>query len=96
MEKFTEGQRWISETEPELGLGTITGIEERRIHVSFYGSQCERQYTIAEAPVKRVRFKPGDEIRSRHDLTIHVETVKEIEGIILKIPQRFSGVTIPF
>lgn len=83
MDKFTEGQRWISETEPELGLGTITGIEERRIHVSFYGSQCERQYTIAEAPVKRVRFKPGDEIRSRHDLTIHVETVKEIEGIIL-------------
>lgn len=83
MEKFTEGQRWISETEPELGLGTITGIEARRIHVSFYGSQCERLYTIAAAPVKRVRFKPGDQITSRHDLTIHVETVKEIEGIII-------------
>ena len=83
MEKFTEGQRWISETEPELGLGTITGIEERRIHVTFYGSQCERLYTIAAAPVKRVRFKPGDEIKSRHDLTILVESVKEIEGIIL-------------
>lgn len=83
MEKFTEGQRWISETEPELGLGTITGIEERRIHISFYGSQCERLYTIAAAPVKRVRFKPGDEIKSRHDLTMHVETVKEIEGIII-------------
>ncbi|MFA6009396.1 MAG: RNA polymerase-associated protein RapA [Desulfobacteraceae bacterium] len=83
MEKFTEGQRWISETEPELGLGTITEIEERRIHVSFYGSQCERLYTIAAAPVKRVRFKPGDEIKSRHDLTIHVESVKEIEGIII-------------
>ncbi|MBU1172829.1 MAG: RNA polymerase-associated protein RapA [Proteobacteria bacterium] len=83
MEKFTEGQRWISETEPELGLGTITGIEARRIHVSFYGSQCERLYTIAAAPVKRVRFKPGDEITSRHDLTINVETVKEIEGIII-------------
>jgi ATP-dependent helicase HepA len=83
MKKFTEGQRWISETEPELGLGTITGIEDRRIHVSFYGSQCERLYTIAAAPVKRVRFKPGDEIKSRHDLTINVETVKEIEGIII-------------
>lgn len=83
MEHFVEGQRWISEMEPELGLGTITGVEHRRVRVNFYGSDCERQYAIASAPLKRVRFRPGDKVKSRDALNFSVETVREIEGIII-------------
>ncbi|MCF8069657.1 MAG: RNA polymerase-associated protein RapA [Desulfobacterales bacterium] len=82
MEKFINGQRWISEMEPELGLGTITDTEYRSVHVRFYGSGCERRYAITSAPLKRVRFKAGDVISSRDNIKISVEKFIEAEGLI--------------
>lgn len=69
--------------EPELGLGTITGVEHRRVRVNFDGSDCERQYAKDSAPLKRVLFKPGDKIEARRDVTFCIESVKEIEGLII-------------
>ena len=82
MQKFSAGQRWISEMEPELGLGTVTRVEQRVIHIHFSGSFCLRQYAIENAPIRRVRFKSGDEIMSRNNERIRVKDVRETDGII--------------
>lgn len=32
---FTPGQRWVSETEPELGMGILTGLDNRSLTLLF-------------------------------------------------------------
>ncbi|MCD6586875.1 MAG: RNA polymerase-associated protein RapA, partial [Desulfobacteraceae bacterium] len=92
MNKYVKGQRWISEMEPELGLGTIEVVSQRMICVSFFGSQAERQYATATAPLKRVRFRPGEEIMSRDEFKVRIEVVSEINGLIL---YSGNGIEIP-
>ncbi len=83
MNPFVVGQRWISETEPELGLGTVWAVEGRRVTVRFQESDCTRQYAAASAPLRRVTFKPGDAVTSRQKESFAVDTVEEIEGILV-------------
>ena len=47
---YTLGQRWISDAEPDLGLGTIVEIETRQIEVIFPASGQKRRYAQATAP----------------------------------------------
>ena len=35
MQAFVPGQRWISESEPELGLGSILGRDGRLVRIEF-------------------------------------------------------------
>lgn len=83
MNKFIKGQRWISATEPELGLGTITDVQKRRICVNFFRSNAKRQYATAAAPLKRVRFRTGEQIMSRDDVCLRIDSVREAGGILI-------------
>ncbi len=83
MTEFIKGQRWISAAEPELGLGTITDVEDRRTCVSFLGSNAKRQYATAAAPLKRVRFRTGEQIMSREDVRLRIDSVREADGILI-------------
>lgn len=83
MYPFVVGQRWVSETEPELGLGTVWAVSPRRVTLRFEGSDCTRQYVTASAPLRRVTFKPGDSVTSRAHTSFAVDTVEEIEGILV-------------
>jgi ATP-dependent helicase HepA len=76
------GQRWISDSEPELGLGTIVDVTPRRVTAAFQGTGEQRQYSRANAPLRRVRFKPGDTIKDRHDKALVVESVLERGGLV--------------
>lgn len=76
------GQRWISETEPELGLGLLIHITPKTIAIRFASSGCERQYALASAPLKRMIFKPGDEIRSKDGNQLVVESVTDSDGLV--------------
>ena len=40
---FVTGQRWISNAEPELGLGIILQAESRRVVIAFPAAEDERQ-----------------------------------------------------
>ncbi len=82
MSLFIPGQRWVSESEPELGLGTVTGAGEGRVEVKFNGSGETRIYALDQAPLKRVRFRPGDKIKSQNDQEITVKTVLEHGGLL--------------
>ena len=63
---FTLGQRWISDTESELGLGTVVAVDARTVTLLFPSTGENRLYARSDSPVTRVMFNPGDTITS-HD-----------------------------
>lgn len=81
MKSFVVGQRWISESEPELGLGLITEVESKTLNVFFPATNVERRYGSQSAPLRRLQFAAGDEI-TLQDQSVHkVEAVSEDKGI---------------
>jgi ATP-dependent helicase HepA len=80
--RFQLDQRWISETEPELGLGRIEQIAERTVTVVFAASDETRQYALDNAPLRRVQFHKGDRITRRDGTALIVEELSERNGII--------------
>jgi len=79
--KFKPGQKWISNAEPELGMGQVMRIEERLVSVFFDMTAEERTYAHAQAPLTRVKFNPGDKIATNNDIVITVTSVVDQEGI---------------
>ena len=54
MHLFQIGQRWSSESEPELGLGTIVQTGGGRVQIEFAAAGETRTYVAENAPLKRV------------------------------------------
>lgn len=79
------GQRFMSETEPELGLGIISNVESKIVKISFPASKTERTYGSSSAPIKRVIFAIGDEISIRGGDKFTVESTLDNEGLITYI-----------
>jgi len=82
MVKFIAGQRWISEAEPELGLATIVNTDNGRVQVAFKSAGETRTYVADNAPLKRVRFRVGDKLRTQEDIEFIVEKVIERQGLL--------------
>jgi len=74
---YFAGQRWISETEPELGLGLVVDVSPRTVQVLYHATNEMRHYAIGNAPLKRVRFTAGDTIESRDGVELTIETILE-------------------
>lgn len=53
---FTLGQRWISDTESELGLGTVVALDARMITLLFPATGENRLYARNDSPITRVMF----------------------------------------
>lgn len=83
MKNFVVGQRWISESEPELGLGLVVETESKTVTVFFPAASVERRYGHQTAPLRRLVFQPGDEIRLEDSSTHLVIAVKEEKGLML-------------
>ncbi len=56
---FTLGQRWISDTESELGLGTVVAIDARMVTLLFLHVAKIVFYSRHDAPITRVMFNVG-------------------------------------
>jgi ATP-dependent helicase HepA len=82
MQEFIPGQRWISNTESELGLGLILEVSFKRVTVLFLASNEKRLYAIDNAPLTRVRFAVGDIIESIDEEKMQVLEVVEDSGLI--------------
>jgi ATP-dependent helicase HepA len=83
MSVFISGQRWISEPEPELGLGTVVQTGQGRVQVEFRSAGETRTYAVDHAPLKRVRFRVGDKVRTQSDHEFIVREVVENEGLLI-------------
>lgn len=80
--RFITGQRWISEAEPELGLGTILSSADGRVVARFPACGEQRMYAIDSAPLRRVRFRVGDRITRDDGTTVEVAAVEEVAGLL--------------
>ncbi|MEC4725533.1 RNA polymerase-associated protein RapA [Shewanella sp. D64] len=79
---FSLGQRWISDTESELGLGTVVAVEGRMVTVMFPATDDNRMFSRAEAPLTRVIFNPGDKAESHEGWSLTVSEVEEKDNLI--------------
>ncbi len=79
---FKPGQRWISDSESDQGLGTVTGIEHRFVNIVFTATGESRQYAKENAPLTRVIFNQGDTIPSHEGWSLKVTSSTEEHGII--------------
>jgi ATP-dependent helicase HepA len=77
------GQRWVSDTEPELGLGIILKAEYGRVEVFFPAATEQRQYALKSAPLRRVRFKEGDCIKTSEGHELVVTSIEERAGMLV-------------
>ncbi|QTS88032.1 RNA polymerase-associated protein RapA [Ectopseudomonas khazarica] len=83
MAQYQPGQRWISDSEAELGLGTILTEEGRLLTVLYPATGETRQYATRNAPLTRVRFAPGDEITHFEGWKLTVQEVEDIDGLLV-------------
>jgi ATP-dependent helicase HepA len=94
MEIFIPGQRWISTTESELGLGLILEATNNRVTVLFLASNEKRIYARDNAPLTRVLFTIGDLIESVKEERLKVISWSEAEGLITYTGRTESGLVI--
>ncbi|WP_374438277.1 RNA polymerase-associated protein RapA [Pseudomonas panipatensis] len=83
MAQYQPGQRWISDSEAELGLGTILALDGRLLTVLYPATGDTRQYAERNAPLTRVRFAPGDEVTHFEGWKMTVREVEEIDGLLI-------------
>ena len=91
MSDFSPGQRWISDGEAELGLGTVLNCDARSVTILFSASQETRTYNTRQAPLTRVMFGSGDRVLSADGWQIVVDDSKESNGLITYIGEDKEG-----
>ncbi len=83
MKQFIMGQRWISESEPELGLGVIVELEGKTVTCFFPATKVDRKYGSQTAPLRRIKFIEGDEVKFQDGTSFIVEGTVEEKGLII-------------
>jgi len=76
------GQRWLSDAEPELGLGVVVETDTRSMTVLFPVTDESRVYAKANAPLTRIQFSVGDEIEDIDGERWLVVGVSEARGLL--------------
>ncbi len=84
---FTIGQRWISNSESQLGLGIITALEGRTVYVNFPAAEEERIYAADNAPLSRIIYKEGEKITTNSQQKLEITAVNEHRNLLL-----YSGI----
>ena len=83
MSAFAIGQRWISEPEPELGLGTVMESGDGRVQMLFPATGEVRVYTEENAPLRRVTFRVGETIEDHEGNARTIESIDENNGALV-------------
>ena len=79
---FVTGQRWISASEPELGLGIVSAVAVNRVTILYLASDQSRVYAQDNAPLTRVRFSVDDEIETQNGQQGLIQKIDERDGVI--------------
>jgi len=91
VQEFVAGQRWISNAELSLGLGTVVAVDFRTINMVFLASGETRAYAKQTAPLNRVVFSPGDSVLSHEGWNLTVTSVQENNGLLTYYGHRDDG-----
>jgi ATP-dependent helicase HepA len=79
--QYVPGQRWISNAEPELGLGTVLRVEGRTVQLAFPATGVVRQYSMQTAPLSRSEFRPGERVSAAGGSYI-IEKIESRNGLL--------------
>lgn len=79
---FNIGQRWISNTETQLGLGIVIEVNGRQVSVSFPAAGEERIYSTDSAPLSRITYKEGEEVITSNQQKMQITQVEERQGVL--------------
>ncbi len=79
---YIPGQRWVSDAEPELGLGTVLRCDDRAVQVLFAKSGVVRNYASHGAPLARATFRVGQRVAGR-GVAFVVERIDLRDGLLV-------------
>ena len=82
MQEFIPGQRWISEADLQMGLGTVLESDFRTVTLIFLASGESRTYARQSAPLTRMAFSVNDTINSKEGWQLMVSSVEEQDGLL--------------
>ncbi len=91
MTEFTLGQRWISNTEPELGLGIVSDVDHRLITISFPAADEHRAYARNNAPLARVKYRLGDRVQDLDGNSMVIRAIAENDHYITYSGENSQG-----
>lgn len=81
-DEFAIGQRYLSDTESDLGLGVVIDVDERTVQVLFPQSEETRMYAKNSQVLSRVIFAQGDTVTDQNGVCYEVASVENISGVI--------------
>ena len=82
---FKIGQRYVSQSEPTLGLGIVTEVQDRIVKISFPAVSDVRCYRSMGAPVDRFELSVGDTAKSEKGASFVIESLRETAGVVVYI-----------
>lgn len=81
MSSYIIGTRFISQAEPELGLGILIEQEPKSLTILYPAPNQTRKYSSLSAPITRVIFEIGDEIKLSKTQSLVVEEITTDNGL---------------
>ena len=81
--EYAVGQRWLSNTESELGLGAIVNQDFRSVEVFYPATGESRKYTKNDAPLTRLTFEVGDTIKSQDGWSMEVSDIEISQDVVI-------------
>lgn len=85
MRFFKPGQRFVSQSEPELGLGVVSEVQGRTVKFLFPLVNQVRLYRVDNAPVDRFILQPGETAKSEKGVSFVVESVREADELVVYV-----------
>ncbi|WP_416307959.1 RNA polymerase-associated protein RapA [Neptunicella sp. SCSIO 80796] len=78
--QFSPGQRWLSDTESDLGLGTVIDVNHRQVTLLFPASGETRVYAKQTSPLTRLALEPDEMVSSHEGWQMRIDKVTEKQG----------------
>ncbi len=88
---FVSGQRWISHTEAELGLGIVIETANRRVELSFPSAAERRVYAMDNAPLGRVIYPIDDKVRNDEGVELTITDRQDSNGCVIYLCEDAGG-----
>jgi ATP-dependent helicase HepA len=79
--QFHIGQCWMSEAEPELGIGFVRSFDSFGVEVEYPASSSTRRYNKRTAPLRRLEFRIGDMVRPAVGEPFEVNRIEVVKGL---------------
>ncbi|MDD7983628.1 RNA polymerase-associated protein RapA [Lentisphaera marina] len=84
---YKAGQRYFSESEPELGLGVVLKHEFGNLELLFPATETRRLYVSESAPVKRVALRVGQSFNV-DDEDFKIAEIREEDGNFIYLNEK--------